>query len=159
MDPDTIEISSPGLIPEVQAEVLDEFPVLDEEISYDDFFRGYILTNVPCLLRVKSLTEGWKSLTDWSSPDGSQCNVDFFRQILAPNLKVPVSNCGSKYFNSQEKVEMTLEEYLNYWKGRQIGDSVSQCLYLKDWHFRRDCPGYKGSSRSACPSGSLSLVY
>ena len=144
MDPDTIEISSPELNPEVQSEVLEEFPVLEEDISYDDFFRGYILTNVPCLIRIKSLTEGWKSLEDWAGPGGSKCNVDFFRQILAPNLKVPVADCGSKYFNSQEKLEMTLDEYLSYWNGRQTGDSDIRCLYLKDWHFRRDCPNYTG---------------
>jgi hypothetical protein len=57
--------------------------------------------------------------------------------------KVPVSDCDSKYFNSQEKIEMALGDYVDYWKNRD-GHPDRKCLYLKDWHFRRDCPGYSG---------------
>jgi hypothetical protein len=145
MDSDTIELSSLEPFPEFRAEVLEEFPVLDREISYEEFFRNFIVANVPCLLTVEGPTKGWRSLADWACPDGKKCDLNFFRTILAPNLIVPVSDCGSKYFNSQEKVEMSFEQYLSYWNERENENSgVERCLYLKDWHFCRDCPTYKG---------------
>lgn len=146
MDPETIEFSSPELYVKVEPELLQEFPVVDEESPYEQFFARFIAGNVPCLIRVESLTSGWCSSADWASSGGKNCNVDFFLKILPPDLKVPVADCDSKYFNSQEKLELTLDEYVKYWHGRRHDQqTASRCLYLKDWHFRRDCPKYSGN--------------
>lgn len=46
---------------------------------------------------------------------------------------VPVANCGIKYFNAQEKENMFLKDYLDYWE-EYIKNDYScdmKCLYLK----------------------------
>ena len=62
------------------------------------------------------------------------------------------------YNGPQEKVEMTLQEYLEYWNEESASHASDQncesgsrasdqnCLYLKDWHFQRDCKSYSGDN-------------
>ena len=62
------------------------------------------------------------------------------------------------YNGPQEKVEMTLQEYLEYWNEESASHASDQncesasrasdqnCLYLKDWHFKRDCKSYSGDN-------------
>jgi hypothetical protein len=146
MEPKSIDISDPGLdpVPISSQNLLRLFPIIEHGITYDEFFRNHLLKNLPCLIKSDDLNKSWPSFNDWVNQDGS-CNLNFFRKLLPSSHKVPVSDCDVKYFNSQEKVEMTLEDYLTYWENRSR-ENVKKCLYLKDWHFRRDCPNYTGSS-------------
>ena len=109
-----------------------EFPVKNSEnMSYNEFFHQHMLKNLPCL--IKNLMTNWKAMTDFVI--NNEPNIDFFA-TLDTTKEVPVANCSAKYFNSQEKCSMTLQEYLGYWKSDR-----SELLYLKDWHFTKDHPG------------------
>ena len=147
MESKFIDISDSGLdpVPVSGQNLLQLFPVVEGEITYDEFFRNHLLKNLPCLIKSDDLIKTWPSFTDWVNAIDGSCNINFFRTVLPSSHKVPVSDCDVKYFNSQEKVEMTLEEYVSYWESRS-SETVKMCLYLKDWHFRRDCPNYTGSS-------------
>ena len=109
-----------------------EFPVKNSEnMSYNDFFHQHMVKNLPCL--IKNLMKNWKAMTDFVI--NNEPNIDFFA-TLDTTKEVPVANCSAKYFNSQEKCSMTLQEYLDYWMSDR-----SELLYLKDWHFTKDHPG------------------
>ena len=109
-----------------------EFPVKNSEnMSYNDFFHQHMVKNLPCL--IKNLMTNWKAMTDYVI--NNEPNIDFFA-TLDTTKEVPVANCSAKYFNSQEKCSMTLQEYLDYWMSDR-----SELLYLKDWHFTKDHPG------------------
>jgi hypothetical protein len=83
-DSDTIDLSDDSVTPEAEVQLLEQFPVVDTEISYQEFFSEYISKNVPCLIRVGSMMDHWPSLTDWCDTDG--CRIDFFSQILPSDL-------------------------------------------------------------------------
>jgi hypothetical protein len=146
----TVELSTSkavDLVSGFETKLLEEFPVIETEISYQEFFESFIMKNVPCLLRIEGLTKNWQSLSDWIDPETEKSSLKSIGEILPPNLKVPVADCDSKYFNSQEKIEMTLHEYIKYWDSlSEDSNCDKRCLYLKDWHFRRDCPNYTGDS-------------
>ena len=109
-----------------------EFPVKNSEnMSYNEFFHQHMLKNSPCL--IKNLMKNWKAMTDFVI--NNEPNIDFFA-TLDTTKEVPVANCSAKYFNSQEKCSMTLQEYLDYWMSDR-----TELLYLKDWHFTKDHPG------------------
>ena len=109
-----------------------EFPVKNSEnMSYNEFFHQHMVKNLPCL--IKNLMTNWKAMTDFVLDN--EPNIDFFA-TLDTTKEVPVANCSAKYFNSQEKCSMTLQEYLDYWMSDR-----SELLYLKDWHFTEDHPG------------------
>ncbi len=149
MESKFIDISDSGFnpVPTSGQNLLQLFPVVENEISYEEFFRNHLLKNLPCLIKSNDFIKTWPSFTDWINAKDGSCNLNFFRTVLPSNQKVPVSDCDVKYFNSQEKVEMTLEDYLSYWESRS-SENVKKCLYLKDWHFRRDCPNYTGLLRT-----------
>lgn len=121
---------------------------VDREIPYGEFFARFLSANRPCLF-ADFLTEPWSSRTDWLA-EGREPNVDFFVRLLGESAAVPVSDCGKRFFNAQEKCERTLGEYVEYWKARRAVAADSrrdgarerndECLYLKDWHFVRSCP-------------------
>ena len=100
-------------------------------MSYNEFFHQHMVKNLPCL--IKNLMKNWKAMTDFVI--NNEPNIDFFA-TLDTTKEVPVANCSAKYFNSQEKCSMTLQEYLGYWMSDR-----SELLYLKDWHFTKDHPG------------------
>jgi len=35
------------------------FPVLNEEISYEEFFETYLKANQPCLIKATEIVENW----------------------------------------------------------------------------------------------------
>ena len=119
------------------------FSIIENLLDYNAFFRQYLETNTPCLIRAKSIMEKWQSCSDWIDSEKQIPNLDFFKKLLNINEHtVPVSNCGQKYFNSQEKCDMSFESFLKYWnKPRE--DSELNCFYLKDWHFVKEVPQYK----------------
>jgi len=120
VDPETIE-------------KLAEFPIKNSEnMNYNEFFHQHLVKNSPCL--IKNLMKNWKAMTDFVL--NNEPNIDFFATTLDSTLEVPVANCSAKYFNSQEKCSMTLQEYADYWKSER-----SELLYLKDWHFTKDHAG------------------
>ncbi|XP_039280858.1 2-oxoglutarate and iron-dependent oxygenase JMJD4 isoform X2 [Nilaparvata lugens] len=67
-----------------------------------------------------------------------------FREHISKtgSFEVPVANCGSKYYNSQEKENMSMKSYIVYWKDYIANGypEKSKILYLKDWHFNKADP-------------------
>ncbi len=93
-----------------------KIPVLDGEaqLSYEDFFRSFILLNVPCLIRKPCLLTDWPCRSDWRTEEGKAC-MKHLVSIVPKDLIVPVSDCQKKYFNSQECNEKHFHEFLEYW--------------------------------------------
>ena len=82
----------------------EQFPIVTEPIDYNTFFRQYLVTNTPCLIKNGTLMQNWRSCTDWIISEEQAPNLDFFKVLInASQHNVPVSNCSKKYFNSQEK--------------------------------------------------------
>ncbi|XP_004384886.1 2-oxoglutarate and iron-dependent oxygenase JMJD4 [Trichechus manatus latirostris] len=108
-----------------------------DAFSYADFFKGYLLPNVPCVFS-SAFTEGWGSRKHWVTPDGKP-NLDYLLQNYG-DIVVPVANCGVQEYNSNPKEHMPLRDYISYWKAyiQENDSSPKGCLYLKDWHLCRD---------------------
>jgi hypothetical protein len=58
---------------------------------------------------------------------------------LIGKSKVPVADCNKQFFNAQEKVDMEVESFLEYWEEYILSGHLkeSPCLYLKvhlQWH-------------------------
>lgn len=103
-----------------------EITVENNCLSYNSFFRDYLLPNVPCL--IKSVTNEWKSTKEWII--NNKPNYNYLKQTYG-NCKVTVYRCYEKYFNSQKTQQTTFDKYCNYWECKS---ESSEILYLKDWH-------------------------
>ncbi|KAI5059889.1 hypothetical protein GOP47_0024309 [Adiantum capillus-veneris] len=57
-----------------------------------------------------------------------------------------VAECSTREFTDQKRVNMTVADYITYWKRhnsyKQDLDCAGSFLYLKDWHFVKDYPEY-----------------
>uniref|UniRef100_A0A8C4FFW8 Jumonji domain-containing protein 4 n=1 Tax=Catagonus wagneri TaxID=51154 RepID=A0A8C4FFW8_9CETA len=107
-----------------------------DSFSYADFFKGYLLPNLPCVFS-SAFTEGWGSRRLWVTPSGKP-NFNYLLQNYG-DVVVPVANCGVREYNSNPKEHMPLKDYISYWKEYIQGNYSSSrgCLYLKDWHLCR----------------------
>ncbi|KAB7495559.1 JmjC domain-containing protein 4 [Armadillidium nasatum] len=124
---------------------LKSFDKYESEISYQFFFTNHLQTNKPCIFG-SWLTEKWPVTNLWVDDSGTP-NCSYLSDSFGDSL-VPISNCDSKYFNSQVKETLSLREYTNYYCQKQKG-LKEECLYLKDWHFVRDFPNYKAYTTPA----------
>ncbi|XP_047393562.1 2-oxoglutarate and iron-dependent oxygenase JMJD4 isoform X3 [Sciurus carolinensis] len=104
--------------------------------SYADFFRGFLLPNLPCVFS-SAFTEDWGSRRLWVTPEGKP-DFEYLLQKYG-DVIVPVANCGVQEYNSNPKEHMPLREYISYWREYIQGGCSSPrgCLYLKDWHLCR----------------------
>ena len=99
-------------------------------MTYQDFFRNYMVKNLPCL--IQDLMDGWSASKNFVTISGEP-NLDYLDELIDDKDKeVPVCNCSEKYFNAQEKCSMSWQEYKTYWTGPR-----NEILYLKDWHLSR----------------------
>eukprot|EP00118_Oscarella_pearsei_P016133 m.151223 g.151223 ORF g.151223 m.151223 type:complete len:407 (+) comp38580_c0_seq2:25-1245(+) len=100
----------------------------------EEFFARFLLRNKPCVIG-SEITETWKARKRWVK-DGKpnlQYLIDNFGESTAP-----VADCSKEEFGSHPKTTMHLKDYLSNWK-----ESSAKHLYLKDWHFVKEYPGYK----------------
>jgi len=111
---------------------LQEIPQISaDELTYNQFFTSYMLTNTPVLIKnIKVKTSFSES---WFRDDGS-FDIDSLRNTLK-DRQVPVANCTKQYFDSHEKMEMSFGDYADYWKGER-----AELLYLKDFHLKKKLP-------------------
>lgn len=111
---------------------------VDGTISYSDFFKKYMLSNKPCIIKLSS-AESWECLKEWVSHNSP--NFDYLLNVYG-NTNVPVADCGVKYYNVQKKCFTPFAEFLKYWKDYKNNGypTCMPCLYLKDWHFTKDFP-------------------
>ncbi|XP_057324903.1 2-oxoglutarate and iron-dependent oxygenase JMJD4-like isoform X1 [Microplitis mediator] len=111
---------------------------LNTAITYNDFFTQYLIKNEPCVFKC-GITNEWPCVNKWIF--NNQPNFKHLKQLYG-NCKVPVANCKIKYYNAQQKNEMTIEKFMNYWeeyKNKNYSNELP-VLYLKDWHCLRDNP-------------------
>uniref|UniRef100_A0A182M2N8 Jumonji domain-containing protein 4 n=1 Tax=Anopheles culicifacies TaxID=139723 RepID=A0A182M2N8_9DIPT len=119
-----------------------------KNISYDRFFRNYLQPNRAVV--VEGIATEWECFRHWidRSVVPSKLNVTYLKEIL-PNGPVPVADCGKQHYNSHEKIELTLFDFLQYWESNESNgrDQSMQEIqrnqyYLKDWHLRSERPDY-----------------
>lgn len=114
-----------------------DFIASPASFSYADFFKRYLLPNVPCVFSC-AFTEGWGGRRRWVTPGGRPD----FQHLLRTygDAVVPVADCGRREYNAHPKEHMLLRDYLRYWTEHiESGYSSPRgCLYLKDWHLCRD---------------------
>ncbi|XP_022701568.1 jmjC domain-containing protein 4-like [Varroa jacobsoni] len=117
-----------------------------EELSNAHFCQLMKL-NQACL--ISNLTDRWKS-QEWLVPDTGEVNVPVLEELFGDCI-VPVADCQRSEYGSQLKRDMTMKEYMQYWRSYQrpritedAWGSIERdnCLYLKDWHMQRDVPHY-----------------
>ncbi|GLJ20856.1 hypothetical protein SUGI_0380260 [Cryptomeria japonica] len=113
------------------------------DLSYAEFREKYMMRNEPVILT--GLMDGWRACTDWVSQDGRP-NLSFFSQHCGNSL-VQVADCDRKEFTDQKRIEMTVSKYIEYWHNldsqrHDMKRDGSSLLYLKDWHFVKEFPGY-----------------
>lgn len=126
-----------------------------DELSYQNFFTNYLLPNIPVL--VTGISQGWECM-NWTRTDqnahNDQCGIDFSYLVgkLGGCVKVPVADCQQEYFNSHKKLDLSFNEFIDYWRNRVQPvadaehlpcDKAESLLYLKDWHLRRELPNYE----------------
>lgn len=142
-------------------------------LTYDEFEQRYLARNRPVILQ--GVTDHWKAARDWVLP-GGEVNIHFLDEEFGA-AAVSVTDC-SRYGDSNEPSchAMTVSQYCAWWRGHHAkGDSAAaSCqsisssvrdseprpphgsqdgtsqglLYLKDWHFALDFPGYQAYT---CP--------
>ncbi|CAG2103891.1 unnamed protein product, partial [Medioppia subpectinata] len=123
-------------------------PRLDANTSYEYFYDQLMVKNKVCIF--EGLTKHWRSTHEWLTSDGKP-DLDVLSRLFG-HAVVPVSDCNTKYFNSNAKQEMTFNEYMDYWRSVQKLDynyesNDTKILYLKDWHFVNQFPEYNAYER------------
>ncbi|XP_040287579.1 2-oxoglutarate and iron-dependent oxygenase JMJD4 isoform X2 [Bufo bufo] len=110
-----------------------------DTFSYHEFFHKYMVANAPCLFSAE-FTRSWSSRRSWVTADNNP-NWDHLLQVFGDAI-VPVANCDVKEYNSNPKELLPLREYIAYWRDyiKNGHHSAGGCLYLKDWHMRREFP-------------------
>lgn len=122
-------------------------------LTYEFFFRNYLMPNVPVI--ITGISDEWEC-RNWvnSQPNSNLCDINFeyLKEQIGSDTKVPVSNCHKEYFNSHESLEFGFHAYIDYWSDRvsrrvngQLvsGENTEKLFYLKDWHLRHRIPTYK----------------
>lgn len=118
-------------------EIIERFHT--QQLSYDDFFRKFMVKNVPVV--IAGIADQWDCI-NWTN-DGS-IDFNYLRTKIDVKLHVPVANCNKSYYNAHEKRNFTFDEFLTYWNDRiNRSNDQQDVLYLKDWHLRREQPEYE----------------
>jgi hypothetical protein len=125
------------------------------ELSYDEFFRHYMLPNRPVI--IQGLADHWEATTSWTMPfssdqqDNILPNLEYLQQRFGDCI-APVHVQSRMGFTPSRplKQEMTVAEYAVWWKnhhrdtendGNKDGEDIP-ILYLKDWKFVAAQPKY-----------------
>lgn len=107
------------------------------ELSYDEFFCNYMLTNRPVI--ILGIATDWHCSRYWINSN----KVDFtYLKQKIPTTSVPVADCNRQYQNSHVKTDMDFYKFLDYWEVEIKSQRTAERLYLKDWHLRNELPDY-----------------
>ncbi|XP_055828550.1 arginine-specific demethylase JMJ20 [Solanum dulcamara] len=107
------------------------------EVTYSEFAEKYMARNQPVVLT--GLMDDWRACKDWVLPNGKP-NLHFFSTHFGKSI-VQVTDCGTREFTDQKRIEMTVSEFVDHWL-RDCGAGGGSLLYLKDWHFVKEYPEY-----------------
>ncbi|XP_015182352.1 PREDICTED: jmjC domain-containing protein 4 isoform X2 [Polistes dominula] len=86
------------------------------------------------LSMIESIQKVDDNLTNlWVSGDAP--NFEYLTKMFGRTM-VPVYDCQAKYYNSQFKKKMKMEDFMEYWVKYKEKDYIADMplLYLKDWH-------------------------
>ncbi|XP_043256192.1 2-oxoglutarate and iron-dependent oxygenase JMJD4 [Colletes gigas] len=133
-----LEIKTKRLSIDKDAAIVDWIDRVAPSMTYDEFFTKYLIPNKPCIFNTK-ITENWSCRRQWNDDNAPDFDV---LDLLFGNCVVPVADCNKKYYNSQQKDDMRMSDYLNYWMDytRSNSSNSMSLLYLKDWHCPRLFP-------------------
>ncbi|XP_056408797.1 2-oxoglutarate and iron-dependent oxygenase JMJD4 isoform X2 [Hyla sarda] len=125
-----MEALTPQIIPRIED---------PDTFSYDEFFHKYLIANAPCLFSAE-FSRSWSSRHSWVTSENKP-NWGHLLRVYGDAI-VPVANCDVKEYNANPKELLPLREYIAYWREytENGGRSARGCLYLKDWHMRREFP-------------------
>ncbi|KAK4879217.1 hypothetical protein RN001_007363 [Aquatica leii] len=116
--------------------VYHEFPIIDSDISYTEFFEKYFLRNQACLIR--NVSNNWESSKFWVNKETP--NFTNLEQSYG-DLEVNVVDCKGKMdYSNQKPLKWTFKEYVEYWKNYKECAESLPVLYLKDWHLKNQMP-------------------
>ncbi len=121
--------------------------VLEEDVAFAQFFFEHLLPNRPAIVR--GATSRWGAQSSWCTPDGEP-DFDWLENgpLAAATVPVDSHNGGGNC----SRTSLTLAEFVAKWRAdlsraeaTSTDDTASAAsdagwLYLKDWHFARDCP-------------------
>lgn len=116
-------------------------PIIDANVSYQDFLDSFLRPLTPCLL--SGLTEGWPAARDWATFDSTLGQ-------LVPNFSVLkalfgeysgcVTFCDETDANGDTvQREISVAEFIDSISSNDGRDLItsSRKTYLKDFHFMR----------------------
>ncbi|OQR71152.1 jmjC domain-containing protein 4-like [Tropilaelaps mercedesae] len=118
-----------------------------ENLSEVDFCK-LMMRNEAC--RISNVTDRWQA-NEWTVPATGEVNVRVLEDLFG-ECTVPVADCQRTEYDSQPKQEMSMKDYLDYWKSyrrptirEDAWGSIERgnCLYLKDWHMQLGLPHYR----------------
>ncbi|XP_063973253.1 2-oxoglutarate and iron-dependent oxygenase JMJD4 [Diachasmimorpha longicaudata] len=121
--------------------VIQNYRSVDCSLTYNDFFSEHLLPNLPCVIQ-SGITNEWTCAQQWRVDEAP--NFKCLKQLYGES-KVPVANCGIKYYNAQLKETMKIEKFIDYWQEYRNNNYPCEMplLYLKDWHCLRAHPNAK----------------
>ncbi|KAJ8679824.1 hypothetical protein QAD02_015611 [Eretmocerus hayati] len=110
----------------------------DSTTGYREFFENFLLPNKPCIFDT-SVTKDWPCRETWTLNDAP--HFEWLKDHFG-DCKVPVANCNKRYYNAQQKDEMSFNSYLDYWIDFRNNNYSNEMplLYLKDWHCTKSFP-------------------
>uniref|UniRef100_A0A182RG37 Jumonji domain-containing protein 4 n=1 Tax=Anopheles funestus TaxID=62324 RepID=A0A182RG37_ANOFN len=99
---------------------------------------------------VEGIATDWECFRHWIDRTvvPPKLDVAYLKEIL-PNVPVPVADCAKQHYNSHEKIELALYDFLRSWECNETNSDERLMVeiqrnryYLKDWHLRSERPEY-----------------
>jgi len=130
-------------------------------LPYSTFFSQFLVPNRPVLVR--GLCTEWPAMRDWvkvgEGAELHQINLEYFQECFGEAV-LNVAECGVRDFSDQRRRQMTMKEYVDYWRrhralreARERGkrlegpfmtdEEIAEAeliLYNKDWHYVKQNP-------------------
>ncbi|KER30657.1 hypothetical protein T265_13145 [Opisthorchis viverrini] len=111
---------------------MSEFPLIITPISLQEFYLRFMLLNKPCIFG-QWITEGWLARRLWCNAIGD-IDIERIFQPFPRDRILCVGDCSRLEFDAHPSIEMTVADYLTYWRDFHQGTD-DRTLYLKDWHY------------------------
>ena len=112
-------------------------------LSLGAFLRDYAATNMPVV--TGGASAGWRAALEWvtacGAPDVAALGVECGAHVA------PVVTCGGGGgggYGGEARRDMSVAEFATLWAA-----GSADALYLKDWHYFRDCSDVAGGARGA----------
>ncbi|GAQ84084.1 hypothetical protein KFL_001750210 [Klebsormidium nitens] len=94
-----------------------------EALSYEAFRREYMLANQPVV--VSGATNNWRAFREWRTTDGKP-NLALLREKFGKS-GVQVADCSQHRFGDQERLTMTVSDFISYWEQHIAARDSAPC--------------------------------